>query len=163
MSVINLEWRGTPLILRTVGCRPSQNSRILGNSHDKNNHSFSILYFHQDMFVSETYSNQNKIFRRRCCYFLQTHFVSLLLVWRHTLRDMYHFGSNNFKSCIQDVLMICNISNLVQLKSLVPKSNKSTFGTSEKNRFLWRNLYTCLYGKTNLDLKRNVFAWVIWI
>ena len=32
-----------------------------------------------------------------------------------------------------------------QLKSLVPKSNKSTFGTSEINRFLWQNLYTCLW------------------
>ena len=33
-----------------------------------------------------------------------------------------------------------------QLKSLVPKSNKSTFGTSEKNRFLWRNLYRYTLG-----------------
>ena len=32
-----------------------------------------------------------------------------------------------------------------QLKSLFPKRVKSTFGTSEKNRFLWQNLYTCLW------------------
>ena len=31
------------------------------------------------------------------------------------------------------------------MKSLFPKRVKSTFGTSEKNRFLWQNLYTCLW------------------
>ena len=30
-----------------------------------------------------------------------------------------------------------------QMKSLFPKPDKSTFGTSEKKRFLWQNLYTC--------------------
>ena len=32
-----------------------------------------------------------------------------------------------------------------QLKSLFPKRVISTFGPSEKNRFLWQNLYTCLW------------------
>ena len=31
------------------------------------------------------------------------------------------------------------------MKSSFPKPDKSTFGTSEKNRFLWQNLYTCLW------------------
>ena len=59
---------------------------------------------------------------------------------------------------------ICTISFKcsLQLKSLVPKSNNSTFGTSEKNRFLWQNLYTCLW-KTKfrffffLEIKKKVY------
>ena len=38
-----------------------------------------------------------------------------------------------------------NSWNHHELKSLFPKRVKSTFGTSEKNRFLWQNLYTCLW------------------
>ena len=38
-------------------------------------------------------------------------------------------------------------------KSLFPKLDKSTFGTSEKNRFLWRNLYTCLWEEKKLEKK----------
>ena len=41
--------------------------------------------------------------------------------------------------------LLSEISSQEQLKSLFPKSDKSTFDTSEKNRFLWRNLYTCLW------------------
>ena len=46
-----------------------------------------------------------------------------------------------------------------QLKSLFPKSDKSTFGTSEKNRFLWRNLWQTfhVYGKTkSFPRKKNL-------
>ena len=42
-----------------------------------------------------------------------------------------------------------------ELKSLVPKSNKSTFGTSEKNRFLWRNFIHISMGKKNLEEKKT--------
>ena len=48
-----------------------------------------------------------------------------------------------------------------QMKSLFPKRVKSTFGTSEKNRFLWHEFIHVSMGKQNLDLKKNVFAWVI--
>ena len=48
-----------------------------------------------------------------------------------------------------DQLVVCCIIVVsytrLQLKSLFPKRVKSTFGTSEKNRFLWQNLYTCLW------------------
>ena len=44
--------------------------------------------------------------------------------------------------------------NSQQLKSLFPKRVKSTFGTSEKNMFLWQNLYTCLWENKNLEEKK---------
>ena len=42
---------------------------------------------------------------------------------------------------------------LQKLKSLVPKSNKSTFGTSEKNR-TFDGIYTHVYGKTKFRFKQ---------
>ena len=44
-----------------------------------------------------------------------------------------------------------------QLKSLVPKSNKSTFDTSEKKLFVFFDgIYTHVYGKTKFRFKKCI-------
>ena len=67
-------------------------------------------------------------------------------------------NKSNFRIClgrsgIKDLVKKMKEKN-ENLKSLFPKPDKSTFGTSEKNRFLHR-IYTHVYGKTKVRLKKN--------
>ena len=58
-------------------------------------------------------------------------------------------GKRSNEGKIQELIL-----PLLQLKSSFPKPDKSTFGTSEKNRFLFDRIYTHVYGKTKFRFKK---------